>query len=53
VARTTLAAQTGVVTAQQLAKSFLRARSETIENLLQTLVSLGLAREVDGGKFAV
>jgi hypothetical protein len=51
--RAALADQTGVVTAEQLARDFSRARTETVSNLLQTLVSLGLAREVKAGRFAV
>jgi hypothetical protein len=51
--RSALAAQNGVVTAEKLAKNFIRARSDTVNSLLQTLVSLGLAREVKAGEFAV
>lgn len=51
--RTALAAQPGVVTAEKLAKSFSRARTETVNSLLQTLVSLGLVREVKAEEFAV
>jgi hypothetical protein len=40
------------VTTQQLAKGFTRARVERIEELLQTLVSLGQAREVGEGRYA-
>lgn len=40
------------VTADQLAKRFVRGRAEQVESLLETLVSLGLAREVEAGKFA-
>ena len=50
--RVALAAQTGVVSADDLAKGFKGARAGTVENLLQTLVSLGLAREVEACKFA-
>lgn len=50
--RQMLAAQTGVVTPEQLAKKFMRARVERVEELLQTLVSLGQAREVEAGRFA-
>jgi hypothetical protein len=46
-----LAAQAGVVTPEQLAKKFMRARVERVEELLQTLVSLGQAREVETGRF--
>jgi hypothetical protein len=47
-----LAAQPGVVTPEQLARKFMRARVERITELLQTLVSLGQAREVEAGRFA-
>lgn len=50
--RQALAAQRGVVTSQQLARAFVRARVERIEELLQTLVSLGQAREVSAGRYA-
>ena len=40
------------VTADQLAKAFVRGRADAVESLLETLVSLGLAREVEDGKFA-
>jgi hypothetical protein len=49
--RLALAAQRGVVTPQQLARAFTRARVERIEELLQTLVSLGQAREVGKGRY--
>lgn len=51
--RQVLAARKGVVTAKELARSFVRARVERIEELLQTLVSLGQAREVGAGRFTV
>lgn len=38
-------------TAAQLAKQFTRARVERIEELLQTLASLGQARETERGRF--
>jgi hypothetical protein len=50
--RLALAAGRGVVTPQQLAKQFTRARVDRIEELLQTLVSLGQAREVGTGRYA-
>jgi hypothetical protein len=50
--RLALAQQRGVVTPQQLAKHFTRARVDRIEELLQTLVSLGQAREVETGRYA-
>jgi len=46
-----LAAQPGVVTPAQLARKFLRARVERVEELLHTLVSLGQAREAGPGRF--
>lgn len=50
--RAALAAQRGPVTPAQLAKSFLRANAERVEELLETLASLGQARELDDGRFA-
>ncbi|MDQ5835563.1 MAG: DUF4423 domain-containing protein, partial [Acidobacteriota bacterium] len=50
--RQALAAGRGVSTPQQIAKSFRRANVERIEELLQTLVSLGQAREVGEGRYA-
>jgi hypothetical protein len=50
--RHALAAYSGVVTPAQLAKSFQRARVDRIEELLQTLVLLGQARQVEEGKYA-
>lgn len=50
--RNALAAHSGVVTPAQLAKSFQRARVDRIEELLQTLVLLGQARQVGEGKYA-
>jgi SAM-dependent methyltransferase len=50
--RAALATQTGLATAADLAKSFKGARAATVENLLHTLVSLGLAREVEPNRFA-
>ncbi|HEX8843349.1 MAG TPA: DNA methyltransferase [Pyrinomonadaceae bacterium] len=49
--RLALASERGVVTPQQLARNFTRARVERIEELLQTLVSLGQAREVGEGGY--
>jgi hypothetical protein len=49
--RQALASGRGVVTPQQLARSFTRARVERVEELLQTLVSLGQAREVGDGRY--
>jgi hypothetical protein len=50
--RNALAAHPGVVTPAQPAKSFKRARADRIEELLQTLVLLGQARQVEEGKYA-
>jgi hypothetical protein len=50
--RQALNAERAVVTSQQLARHFTRARVERIEELLQTLVSLGQAREVSPGRYA-
>lgn len=50
--RNALSAHPGVVTPAQLAKSFQRARVDRIEELLQTLVLLGQARQVEEGKYA-
>ena len=50
--RSALAAERGVVTPQQLAAAFRRANVVRIEELLQTLVSLGQAREVSEGRYA-
>lgn len=50
--RHALAAQPGVITAEQLARKFMRACVERVEELLQTLVPLGQAREAEPGRFA-
>lgn len=42
-----------VITAAELAKGFKSARADRVEELLQTLVSLGQAREVEAGKYSV
>jgi hypothetical protein len=49
--RELLAIQTSPVAAEALAKSFTRARVDRIEELLQTLVTLGQAREAAPGKY--
>ena len=51
--RTALAAQSAVVTAEELARSFKGARLDRVAALLATLTSLGQAREVEAGRFAV
>ncbi|MCE9604424.1 MAG: class I SAM-dependent DNA methyltransferase [Planctomycetia bacterium] len=40
------------VTPDELARRFTRAQRDTIEELLQAMVTLGLARKLRGGKFA-
>lgn len=49
--RTALAAQRGPVTPAELAKQFQRARLDRVEDLLDTLVSLGQARDLPDGRF--
>jgi hypothetical protein len=49
--RTALAAQRMPVTSEQLAKTFLRANVDKVEELLDTLASLGQARELADGRF--
>ncbi len=51
VLREALARQSGPVTAAELAKTFARARTDRVEELLRTLVTLGQAREAEGGRF--
>lgn len=49
--RAALTSHRGPVTSEQLAKMFLRARSDRVEELLDTLASLGQARELPDGRF--
>jgi hypothetical protein len=49
--RLALAAQPSAVTPAELARHFTRARTSAVEELLQTLASLGQAREVEGGRY--
>jgi len=49
--RQTLTETSGPLTATEIAQRFTRARVEKVEELLQTLVTLGQARELVGGKF--
>jgi hypothetical protein len=49
--RAALARQSAPVTAQTLARSFKGARAGTVQELLDTLVSLGHAREADGERY--
>ncbi len=51
--REVLTTQGLVVTPQELAKAFAGARVERVADLLETLVSLGQAREVGAGRYAV
>lgn len=46
-----LASATAPPTAAELAQGFLRARADTVEEILDALVSLGLARRLRGGKY--
>ena len=50
--RAALVSDSGVTTAEQLAKRFRGARKDKLAELLETLVSLGQAREAGKGKFA-
>jgi hypothetical protein len=49
--RQALTSQIGAVTPKQLAKKFSRANVDRVEELLQTLVSLGQARETEEGRY--
>jgi hypothetical protein len=49
--RQTLSSQNGAVTSKQLARNFSRANVDRVEELLQTLVSLGQARETEKGRY--
>lgn len=49
--RQALTSQSGAVTSKQLAKNFSRANVDRVEELLQTLVSLGQARETEEGRY--
>ncbi|HVG30475.1 MAG TPA: DNA methyltransferase [Pyrinomonadaceae bacterium] len=49
--RLALAAEPSAVTPAELARRFTRARASAVEELLQTLASLGQAREVGGGRY--
>lgn len=49
--RQALASHVGAVTSKQLAKTFARPNLDRVEELLQTLVSLGQARETEAGHF--
>ncbi len=49
--RQTLIDATAPLTAADLTQRFTRAKVDKIEELLQTLVTLGQAREMPGGKY--
>jgi hypothetical protein len=49
--RQALTLQVGAVTSKNLAKKFSRANVDRVEELLQTLVSLGQARETEEGRY--
>ena len=49
--REMLAAQTAPVSAEALARQFTRGRTDRIAELLQTLVTLGRARQVGGDRY--
>jgi hypothetical protein len=49
--RSALAAQPAGLTAERLAKTFLRARVDRVSELLETLASLGQVRALGGGRY--
>ncbi|MDK9718061.1 MAG: hypothetical protein OEL57_09170 [Trichlorobacter sp.] len=51
--RAALTAAGGPVTAETIARSFLRARTATVAELLATLAAIGQAREVEPGSYTV
>ena len=51
--RQALTSHLGAISSKQLAKSFSRANVDRVDELLQTLVSLGQARETDDGRYVV
>ncbi|MCB1037288.1 MAG: hypothetical protein KDD47_25890, partial [Acidobacteria bacterium] len=51
--RAALAEQPGPVTAEALARTFQRAQTRRIDELLQTLTALGQARGTEDGRFVV
>jgi hypothetical protein len=51
--RAALASYAGAATPEQLAKSFSRAKTDRISELLETLASLGQVREVEAGRYIV
>ncbi len=51
VLREVLAAQSGPASAETIARQFIRARKDRVEELLKTLVAMGQAREITTGQF--
>ena len=49
--RAALAEHPAGLTPEAMARLFLRARTQTVTDLLNTLVSLGQARALDGGRY--
>ena len=50
--RAALAAQPSPATAEQLARTFSRAQTKRVADLLETLATLGQAQKMDGGRYA-
>ncbi|MFA6173950.1 MAG: DNA methyltransferase [Kiritimatiellales bacterium] len=50
--RVALAAAPSPVTAEELARSFARARTDRVADLLETLVTLGQARQLEDGRYS-
>jgi hypothetical protein len=51
VLREVLAAQPGPASAETIARQFIRARKDRVEELLKTLVAMGQAREITAGQY--
>ena len=49
--RTELSAAPGPVTSEELARTFTRARTARVADLLETLAALGQARQMDDGRY--
>jgi hypothetical protein len=49
--RAALASQPAGVTSEQLARTFIRGQSKRVAELLETLVSLGQARQLTDGRY--
>ncbi|MCF7848437.1 MAG: hypothetical protein K9M45_06265, partial [Kiritimatiellales bacterium] len=50
--RTALAATAAPVTAEELARTFTRARTDRVADLLETLATLGQARKLEDGRYS-